>query len=55
MNKWLAVVALAMLIVVAGLAWRGMLQTVAHGNQDVSLLTAQGSRPLPPPPLPPVR
>jgi len=53
MNKWLSVVALAMLIVVAGLAWRGTLQNAARGNQDVSVLTAQGSRPYPP--LPPVR
>jgi hypothetical protein len=53
MNKWLSVVALALLIVVAGLAWRGALQSASQGNKNISLLTAQGSRPLPPPP--PVR
>lgn len=53
MSKWLSVVALAMLIVVAGLAWRGALQNAAHGNRNVSVLTAQGSRPYPP--LPPAR
>jgi hypothetical protein len=46
MNKKLSVVALALSIVVAGLAWRETLQ--AHGKMDVSVLTAQGSRPCPP-------
>jgi len=50
MNKWLSVVALAMLIVVAGLAWRSALQGASHGNKDVPVMTAQGSRPVPPTP-----
>jgi hypothetical protein len=49
MNKWLSVVVLALLIVVAGLAWRGALQSAAQGK-NVSVLTAQGSRPYPPQP-----
>jgi hypothetical protein len=50
MNKWLSVVALAMLIVVAGLAWRGALQSASHGSKNVPVMTAQGSRPVPPTP-----
>jgi hypothetical protein len=50
MNKRLSVVALALSIVVAGLAWRGALQSMAHGKKDSPVLTAQGSRPVPPTP-----
>jgi hypothetical protein len=50
MNKWLSAVALAMLIVVAGLAWRGALQSASHGDKNVPVMTAQGSRPVPPTP-----
>jgi hypothetical protein len=50
MNKWLSVVALALLIVVAALAWRGALQSVAHGNKNAGVMSAQGSRPVPPTP-----
>jgi hypothetical protein len=50
MNKWLSVVALALLIVVAGLAWRGALQSASHGSKDSAVMSAQGSRPVPPTP-----
>jgi hypothetical protein len=50
MNKWLSVVAFALLIVVAGLAWRGALQSASHGSADVPVLTAQGGAPVPPTP-----
>lgn len=46
MNKRISAAALALAMVVAGLAWRETLQ--AHGKMDVSVLTAQGSRPSPP-------
>jgi hypothetical protein len=56
MNKWLSLAALALLIVVAGLAWRGALQGASRGNTNVPLMTAQGSRPVPPnPPNPPTQ
>jgi hypothetical protein len=54
MNKWLSVVALALLIVVAGLAWRGALQSAlqsaSHGSKNAAVMSAQGSRPVPPTP-----
>jgi hypothetical protein len=48
MNKWLSVVAIALLIVVAGLAWGRAVQSAARGNQEAPVITAQGSRPAPP-------
>jgi len=50
MNKRLSVVALALWMVVAGLAWRGALPSATHGNKEVPVLTANGSRPVPPTP-----
>jgi hypothetical protein len=50
MNKWLSVVVLALLIVVAGLAWRGALRTALHGSSNAPVLSAQGARPVPPTP-----
>jgi hypothetical protein len=51
MNKWLSAVAVALLMVVAGLAWGSAVQS---GNPEMPVMTAQGSRPQPPlPPLPP--
>jgi hypothetical protein len=49
MNKWLSVVVLALLIVVAGLAWRGALQGASRGSNS-QVLSAQGARPVPPTP-----
>lgn len=51
MNKWLSVVALALLVVVAGLTWRSAVQSAGRGNNELPVITAQGSRPQPP--LPP--
>jgi hypothetical protein len=53
MNKRLSVAALALSVVVAGVAWRGALQKATQ--MDGAVLSAQGSRPAPPipPPVPP--
>jgi|HubBroStandDraft_6_1064221.scaffolds.fasta_scaffold3444007_1 hypothetical protein len=51
MNNRLSVLVLALLIVVAGLAWGSVMQGASHGNKDLPVLAAQGSRPVPP--LPP--
>jgi hypothetical protein len=50
MNNRLSVLVLALLIVVAALAWRSAIQSASHGNKDVPMLTANGSRPVPPTP-----
>jgi hypothetical protein len=49
MNKWLSIMVLALLIVVAGVAWRGALQGASHGK-NAPVMTAQGGRPVPPTP-----
>jgi hypothetical protein len=50
MNNRLSVLVLALLIVVAGLAWGSVMPGASHGK-DLPVLAAQGSRPVPP--LPP--
>jgi hypothetical protein len=51
MYNRLSLLVFALLLVVAGLAWGSAMQRASAGNQDLPVLAAQGSRPVPP--LPP--
>jgi hypothetical protein len=51
MQNRLSLLVLALLLVVLGLAWSSAVRRAVNGNQDLPVLAAQGSRPVPP--LPP--